>query len=239
MRHRISQIKFIVSLWIALSSLIPCLAGTTEDVMSLYKAGNYKAAREVLDKSATSVEKNPNLLYYSALTYHQLGESANAVKTYNQILVNFPNSGAAIYARKALGLPAKKSVKSVSTVSPSPNTSSDDQNIAEPELAMFVLYPGTKIVNHYTYKEEGFHLKCVAAFSLDPYDKVISYYKEQFQTKGWQFVSEKPVASHPNAQGTQIIYNKGSEVLEAVIEHLGGQTSVRLSVCPMSEYKQH
>ncbi len=81
-------------------------AGPAEDGVSLFKARRYKEALNAFDKALATNKNDPNTLYYYALTLQQTGDSARARSAHQRIVTAFPDSGAAVYSRQALGLPA-------------------------------------------------------------------------------------------------------------------------------------
>lgn len=94
-----------VVLW--LFAAAACAATTTEDGIALFKAGKYRKAKVTFESVLHRKRNDPNALYYYALTQHRLRDTAGARKTYQYIVTYLPDTAAAVYARKALGLPAK------------------------------------------------------------------------------------------------------------------------------------
>ena len=70
--------------------------------VKLYNSGRYFDAVGAFEKAAQSSPHNANALYYSAISYQQMGKASKAEALYGQIMQRFPATQVASYARSAL-----------------------------------------------------------------------------------------------------------------------------------------
>lgn len=69
----------------------------------LYKAGKYNAAAGYFVGVMAREPKNANAIYYAAVSFQKAGDLERANNFYRLLIEHFPNSQAAVYARKAVG----------------------------------------------------------------------------------------------------------------------------------------
>jgi hypothetical protein len=170
----------------------PATAGSSvsENAIKMYNSKNYQAARKLFE-GTPSTQSDANALYYYALTLHALGEADLARATFSRILTKFPASGAATYARQALGLPAPaKSIVSKVIATPQDAPAKTDQP------AGAIPFTGTEQVPIYPAATDIKHTSPTATVPVDSWafsvsgatiDQISMYYRKYLNDHGWRW----------------------------------------------------
>lgn len=103
--NAIRRFRTVVSLAVTalMVSNLPCVAADDFKAgVVLYGQGKYKETAASMEAAIKKNPANVNAMYYAALSYHRLGQTAKASALYKEIMVKFPASEASIKVRMIL-----------------------------------------------------------------------------------------------------------------------------------------
>ncbi len=180
-----------ISLWTGQCAV----AGPAEDGISLFKAKRYAEARTAFEKAFAQKKSDPNILYYYALTLQQTGDTAKARATYQQIVNAFPETGAAVYARQALGLPPAP----VKTGTATPGSTAVSQSKQPLPFGCPVsMLPGATLEEATDTPALLYRFKSIKLRAITTPEKVIEFYEhEMARDTNWKLREKTPVVKQP------------------------------------------
>lgn len=183
----------ITSITLSLALCHCAFADLAEDGIGLYNARHYKEALTALEEASVKRKNDPNVLYYLALAQQQTGQIAKSRSTFLRIVSIAPTSGAARYARQALGLPPAGSSK---TSISSPAITSPAAGEALPFDCPVRMFPGGKLQDATDTPALAWGFKKIKILATTTPKKALAHYESELaNNKNWKLKEKQAAAT--------------------------------------------